>query len=92
MERMKAYFIWSDNDYQWGDFAHGETASKAKAMFWKKWSYEVEEYIYLRAKRVPELDNKPFTADNIIAATDLEDWNLNPTCSCEICLDRVIPF
>ena len=79
---MKAWFVMVGDD--WGEYVHGETASKAKSMFWKSWSYEAEEWIYLRAYRVPELDDIPITTKNINnIREDNELWH--PICDCPIC-------
>ncbi len=77
---MKAWFVWADDD--WGDYVHGETASKAKSMFWSTWNGETE-WIHLRPFRVPELDNKLFTPESVGIPDDNELWY--SICDCEIC-------
>lgn len=73
MTKEKAYFVWAgDPGLDWGDHFHAESASKAKAKFWKVWSYEVEDYTCLRPIRCPMYDNGPFPDDF---------W----TCDCEVC-------
>lgn len=97
---MNAWFVsvtdWGYPD-NWGDYVHGETASKAKAMFWREWSQEAGEWTNLRARRVPEFDDRPFTEEEILALYDdldfydpsfdswekPEEWH--PICDCEIC-------
>ena len=79
---MKAWFVWASEE--WGDYVHGATASKAKAMFWKTWSYETEEWIYMRAIRVRDLDNIPITSKSIASVSIVpDDWD--SICDCEIC-------
>lgn len=89
---MKAWFVWVGDE--WGDFVHGESAGKAKSMFWKEWAQEADEWINLRPIRVPELDNVPLTSDvilkhlkdNGIKWEDVEDYgNWWPICDCEVC-------
>ena len=94
---MKCYFVWvGDPGYDWGDFVHGVSASKAKAMFWKIWSYEAEDYTWLRPIRVPELDNIPITEENIIKylrdeevlyeGESIDEWI--PECKCSLCCGK----
>ena len=78
---MKAWFVWVGDE--WGDYVHGETAAKAKAIFWEKWAWEADERIYLRAVRCPELDNIPITRESISEINDDKMWY--PICDCEIC-------
>lgn len=84
---MKAWWIWFDDE--WGDYVHGETVSKAKAMFWATWSWEADEWIRLRAKRVPRLDDKPITMEAILEVDHYSEGDLlhvwYPICTCEIC-------
>jgi len=80
---MKAWWV-SVGD-EWGDFVHAETRSKAKSMFWNKWSWEADEWIYLRALREPKLDNKPLTAKNIQTAIGGDGLYESYTCNCELC-------
>ena len=82
---MKAWFVWSNPYYEWGDYVHGETVSKAKSMFWKAWSYETEEWINMRCQRIPELDNIPLTSDNIetIIGDEFDRWK--SCCECFLC-------
>ena len=74
---MKAWFVWVGDE--WGDYVHGETASKAKSMFWKSWSSEAEEWINLRPRRIPYLDDVPITPESI----DETLWDI--ICDCPIC-------
>ncbi len=83
---MKAYFVWVGDE--WGDYVHGETASKAKAMFWRTWETEAIDWTYLRPIRVPRLDNIPMTVRNIKVEADnaaYEAAGWVPTCKCKIC-------
>ena len=82
---MKAWFVWVGTPYyDWGDYVHGETASKAKSMFWKEWSYEADEWTRLRPIRCPEFDDKPITGKAIYEFTD-DDSVWYPICKCGIC-------
>jgi hypothetical protein len=89
---MKAWFVWGSPDYDWGDYVHGETRGKAKAMFWKEWSFETDEWIHMRVSRCPALDDIPITSDNIKKRTNAymdepkEYWYWHPICDCEICV------
>ena len=93
---MKGYYVWvGDPGYDWGDFTHGETASKAKARFWKSWSYEAEDYLYLRPIRVPFFDNKPITEESVLeylkgeidkeTGDPFTEWL--PSCKCPLCIE-----
>ena len=63
---MKAY--WVSVGYEWGDYVHAETVSKAKSKLWQEFGgFEIEEWTWLRAKRVPSLDNIPLSSENIHA-------------------------
>ena len=82
---MKAWFVWVGDE--WGDYVHGETASKAKSMFWKSWSSEADEWTNLCPVRMPELDGIPITAANISTVSeDNELWY--SICDCEICKEK----
>lgn len=87
---MKGYFVWANDD--WGDFVHGISESKAKAMMWKTWSIEVDEWTYMRAYRVPEFDNVPITEEAILKRNDgqldcegyvIDQWL--SICDCSVC-------
>lgn len=89
---MKAWFISVDTgDYGWGDFVHGETSGKGKAMFWDEWGDQAEEWIWLRAIRVPSLDDVPITEINILEHLHGETFEGEPytewypICTCEVC-------
>ena len=80
---MKAWFVWVGDE--WGDYVHGETAAKAKAIFWEKWAWEADEWIYLRAVRCPEFDDIPITQEVITSHNGEETTWWYPICDCEIC-------
>ena len=86
---MKAWFVWIGDE--WGDFVHGETAGKAKSMFWHEWSSMAEEWIYLRPIRRPDLDDVPLTEENILKHLKGQTYegepytNWTPICTCEVC-------
>ena len=82
---MKAWFVWYGDE--WGEYVHGETASKAKSMFMREWSCECD-WIDLRPIRCSALDNIPITSDSIrdLHSPDtVADEHLYPICKCEIC-------
>lgn len=84
---MKAWFVWVDDE--WGDYVHGETANKAKSMFWNQWGLEADEWIQLRPIRYPRLDNVPITSESILEGYDEDQreeyggWK--PICECRLC-------
>ena len=88
---MKAYFVWIMDE--WGDFVHGETAGKAKSMFWQEWAQEADEWINMRPIRVSALDDVPLTRQNIkeyqlsrghsYMGEEYTEWW--PICDCPIC-------
>ena len=87
--RMKAWFVWVDDE--WGDYVHGNTRSEAKAMMWRYWSLEVDEWVYMRALHTPRLDDIPITSKTILDGYDAEqqkeyDGYWHPICKCELCL------
>ena len=88
----KAWFVWvGDPGLDWGDFVHGETDSKAKAMFWAEWSSTAEEYTWLRPIRCQNLDDVPLTEENILKHLKGQTYEGEPytewysICNCEIC-------
>ena len=82
---MKAWFVWSDNGYEWGDYVHGNTRNEAKAEFWQQWNHAcgVEEWTQLRPRRASAFDNIPITRESILKIDGYENWY--PICRCEIC-------
>lgn len=86
---MKAWFVWAGEPYmEWGDYVHGETPGKAKAMFMKAWHTEVE-WNDLHPHRYPALDDKPITYQNIFESGQTCDrWV--PICECEICNNDLV--
>lgn len=98
---MKAW--WVSVDYEWGDFVHAETASKAKSIMWGEFGgWEIEEWTWMRAKRAYGLDDKPLTDENIRAylestLADDDEVSVNEgwfpwfsCCRCEICRGKEI--
>jgi len=89
---MKGYFIWVGDE--WGDYVHGETASKAKSMMWSEWSFMIESWIDMRPIRIPAFDNKPITEKTIIEYCALNQYEFEgepidewtPICECKICM------
>ena len=82
---MKAWYITCDDE--WGDLVHGETASKAKSMFWKSWSWEADQWIYMRAKREFRFDNIPINQETVTKVFgETAEWY--SCCKCEICKQK----
>ena len=77
---MKAWFVWVGDE--WGDYVHGETASKAKAMFMTVWHGE-SEWVELRPLRFKELDDIPINKETL---TKLGVLGFYPICDCELCM------
>ena len=81
---MKAWFVWIDDE--WGDYVHGNTAGQAKSMFLRAWNTDVDDFCSLRPMRVPDLDDKPLTAETISAIREENDpWNEHIICRCKLC-------
>jgi hypothetical protein len=87
---MKAWIINCSDE--WITLVHADIAGKAKAIVFRKFDYE---YIDFTARRMPQLDNKPFTHQDCLAADFeyLDDWHGTPIkpeefindCPCEVC-------
>jgi hypothetical protein len=90
--KFKAWFVWVGTPgMDWGDYVHGETASKAKAQFWKQWSWEAEEWIRLRPIRVPMFDGIPLTRKTLseyYSTPGNECYIFDPCCDCELCKQK----
>jgi hypothetical protein len=90
---LKAWFVWCGEE--WGDWVHGETATKAKSMFWDFWGGVVEEWIDMQPIRYSRLDGIPINRKNISAGLteyEIEEWGINYRdliCKCEICKKAV---
>jgi hypothetical protein len=57
---MKAWIVYCGDE--WNELTHANTAGKAKVAIMK--SIGFDNYIYLGAKRLPGLDDKPITYQN----------------------------
>ena len=85
---MKAWFVCDREDI--GVLFHAETRGKAKVLGAAEMSFDPLDYIYVYARRVPELDDKPLTIENVEKAQvfdpspDGQWYRYNP-CRCEIC-------
>ena len=91
---MKAYWATCpdiDGDAEWGMFIHGEDAGKAKSRAKRCEPSGEWEYTGIRLKRCPELDDKPFTPENLspfaYVPKDGEDvvTGYIDDCDCELC-------
>ena len=80
----------------WVMLMHGETKGKAKANFhaWNPDARQRNDFVEVRVRRIPALDNLPFTYDNARDAgfyyqdedgTALHEPYLINDCICEIC-------
>jgi len=92
---MKA-FIAQFEDAEWCDLVHGETHGKAKSNFlrWNPGTNDPGDYTMIRLRRIPGLDDKPFTFENAKQAgfTYQEEGDEEPSpsdfindCQCEVC-------
>ena len=86
---MKAYIVeYKGSD--WCDFTHAESSREAKVLFWRAWGGE-GEFIDIRARRVPALDDTTLSGLNI-ARVGYDDGWLNGSgtsvCHCELCKSR----
>ncbi|MBA4375820.1 MAG: hypothetical protein C0401_06575 [Anaerolinea sp.] len=85
---------------EWVMPIHGKTAGKAKAFFLKcsPVILEASDFLFVRLRRLPALDDKPFTPENLEApdwhyvdedGEDLSNENFINDCSCEVCRKAV---
>lgn len=87
---MKAWWVRDINE-DWGIAVHGETRAQAIVRARNVWPDMIFEWVNIRASRMPSLDDKPFTLDNvqgIIFDPDSEDGALTEfynECDCPIC-------
>ena len=88
----KAYIARASDD--WCGLVHGETPGKAKSRFCANSILESWDFLAVRLRRIPGLDDKPITYENAKAAgfefAGEEGEPLDPKyfendCSCEIC-------
>jgi|WetSurSiteA1Bulk_404760.scaffolds.fasta_scaffold14787_2 hypothetical protein len=83
---LKAYVV-EFKGSDWCDFTHATTGQEARKMFWKEWAHE-GEFIDIRARRIPELDDIPLTGENIHNAGFDGGWlhcGVADTCHCKLC-------
>jgi hypothetical protein len=83
-------------DSDWCTLVHGETRGKAKSRFHRvnPASWGSNEFIYIRLRRLPGLDNLPFTFENCGQAgfhfideygEELMEADFHNDCDCETC-------
>ena len=84
---MKAWIIFSP--YEWATLMHADTRGKAIYMALYHVDGDHQDFPEFRAKRFPELDNKPFTYQDCLDAGFWYEgvpadtfWN---DCPCPIC-------
>lgn len=82
---MKAYHVYTENsDYLM--VVHSERPSWAKQLAMQvDPGYDYEDYTELRARRIPALDDKPFTAQALHDAGLLEGDEYYNHCNCTHC-------
>jgi hypothetical protein len=76
--------MYKDDD--WCDFVHTTSASKARILFLREYG-GLGEFIDVRAKREPLLDDIPLTGKNIVAAGYNSEWASGHSyaCKCIVC-------
>jgi hypothetical protein len=87
---MKAWIVY-DTSEEWVSLFHADTSGKAKLRGLEE--YNLDSFTDMRAKRLPELDNKPITYQNAKDAGfeylddggKLEAMYFFNDCRCEIC-------
>ena len=90
---MKAYWATCpdiDGYAEWGMFIHGEDAGKAKSRAKRCEPSGEWEYVGIRLKRYPVLDDKPFTPEDCapllyFPEEDGEAETYINDCDCEVC-------
>lgn len=96
---MLAY-IASIKGEEWCTLVHGETRGKAKYRFYRnspQW-IDKEDWVFIRLRRLPGQDDKPFTFETALAAgfqynNEMEDGDPDPEgfthdCDCPLCKRR----
>lgn len=74
IEKMKAWFV-SDDVENFGVLVHAKTRGQAKVAG----HYEMDvDFIHMRSIRVPQLDDKPFTLENVNSAQFFTSWDDDP--------------
>lgn len=91
---MKAY-VASFEGCDWVALIHGETRGKAKRMFWECAPEQEGDYIDIRMRRIPGLDDKPITYENAkqsgfeyrddSVGEVLEEYEFDNYCHCSVC-------
>lgn len=92
----KAWIVGIGDASGWDDYVmlfHADTCGKAKAIF-LSFGYASNDYTDIRAIRLPELDDVPFTAESVSKAgftfyydemTPIGDAPFINDCRCDIC-------
>jgi hypothetical protein len=84
---MKAYVCFFTGA-DWADFFHAQDVQEVRRIFWLEWAHcDGGEFIDIRARRVPDLDNKPLTGKNISEEQGYSDWDEvdYSSCRCQLC-------
>ena len=92
---MKTWEVGLHHD-DWVTVVHAETRGKARM---KGANIAFDDYVDMRATRLPELDGKQITNDVLIEAGFPETWEGEPIdfvgyildCGCAICLESLRP-
>lgn len=91
MTKMLAFRAeWLDSD--WATLVHGKTSGEAKMRF-KNMGLDDGDFIDVRVRRIPELDDKPFTYANVpgnfIPLDDdgetIPEKDYRNECNCPLC-------
>jgi hypothetical protein len=88
---MKAWIV-SDFSYEWVGLFHADTAGQAKLRALEEYGIDCD-YIDMRARRFPKLDDRPFTYEDCKDAgfeyTDegepVNSETFRNDCPCDIC-------
>lgn len=89
---MKAYKAYDSRDCYWSEVIYAENANKAKSnAMWSDLFYDVE-YIYIRVRRIPALDNyyrgrmflNWYNAEDRIAMVKLGNYSCSEDYDCEM--------
>jgi hypothetical protein len=87
-------FVARFDEEEWCTLVHGETRGKAKSRFYRAWWGDRDEWNDIRLRRLPGLDDTPFTYEAAKAAgfeyAHSEYAGGSPAdfindCDCEIC-------
>lgn len=101
-DKMLAYIGWQEGE-EWVLPIHGETRGKAKSNFMRFAPVDTSDLDFrlVRVKRLPAMDDKPFTPENLNAADwhyvdedgePLSNANFVNDCRCAVCRPSLEPW